>query len=49
MIRVAKPSDPKKIEELKKKINDKRYISTAIQSIATTLTKELLHSHIKEE
>jgi hypothetical protein len=47
MIRVAKPSDPKKIEELKKKINDKRYLNTAIQSIATTLTKELLHT--KEE
>ena len=48
MIRVAKPSDPKKIEELKKKINDRRYLSTAIQSIATTLTKELIHN-IKEE
>ncbi|MFO7848648.1 MAG: hypothetical protein R6V67_01700 [Spirochaetia bacterium] len=47
MIRVAKPSDPKKIEYLKKKINDKQYLSTAIKSIATTLTKELLH--IKEE
>ena len=47
MIRVAKPTDPRKIEELKKKINDKRYLTTAIQSIATTLTKELLQ--IKEE
>jgi hypothetical protein len=47
MIRVAKPSDPKKIEELKKKIHDKRYLATAIQSIAGTLTKEILQ--IREE
>ena len=43
MIRVAKPSDPKKIAELKKKINDQKYIQTAIQSLAQTITKEMLH------
>ena len=43
MIRIAKPSDPKKIAELKKKINDKKYLDTAIQSLAQTITKEMLH------
>ena len=43
MIRIAKPSDPKKIAELKKKINDKKYLETAIQSLAYTITKEILH------
>ncbi len=47
MIRIAKPSDPKKIAELKKKIHDKMYISTAIQSIAHTLTNEIVQR--KEE
>ncbi|WP_319561366.1 hypothetical protein [Marispirochaeta sp.] len=43
MIRIAKPTDPKKIADLKKKINDKKYLDTAIQSLAHTITKEILH------
>ena len=43
MIRIAKHTDPKKIEDLKKKINDKEYIDLAIKSIANTLTKEIFH------
>lgn len=42
MIRIAKPTDPKKIAELKEKINDESYLSTAIQGIAATLTNEIL-------
>lgn len=42
MIRIAKPTDPKKIAELKRKINDNTYLQTAIQSIAQTITKEIL-------
>jgi len=42
MIRIAKPTDPKKIAELKRKINDTKYLQTAIQSIAQTITKEIL-------
>ena len=41
MIRIAKNTDPKKIAELKKKINDKKYLNVAIVSIANTLTKEI--------
>lgn len=48
MIRVAKPTNPKRIEELKKKINDRRYVNKAIDSIANTLTKELLHLRQEE-
>ena len=47
MIRVAKPTDPKKIAELKKKIHDKRYLAIAINRIANTLTKEIME--LKEE
>ena len=43
MIRIAKHTDPKKIAELKEKINDKKYINVAIKSIASTLTKEIFH------
>ena len=43
MIRIAKPEDPKKINDLKKKINDKEYLSIAIQNLALVITKEILH------
>ena len=43
MIRIAKHTDPRKIAELKKKINDSKYINVAIMSIANTLTKEIFH------
>ncbi len=42
MIRIAKPTDPKKIEELKVKINQKAYLNVAITGIAQILTKGLL-------
>ena len=41
MMRIAKHTGPKKIAELKKKINDRKYINYAIMSIANTLTKEI--------
>ena len=43
MIRIAKPTDPAKIKELKKKIHNELYLKNAIQQLAQTLTKELLH------
>jgi hypothetical protein len=42
MVRVAKKIDPKRIEDLKKKIQDNRYLEAAIQRIAQTLTNELV-------
>ncbi len=45
MIRIAKPTDPKKLEELKQKINDENYIKDAIKSIAQRLTKEILYNN----
>ena len=47
MIRIAKPTDQKKLEELKKKVGDKVYLEYAIQQIAQTLTKEILQ--VEEE
>ena len=47
MVRIAKPIDPKRIAELKQKIDNKAYLNFAIKQIAHTLTKELLHR--KEE
>ena len=42
MIRIAKKTDPKKLAELKKKIHDEVYLTTAIQRIASSLTEKLL-------
>lgn len=47
MIRVAKPTDPKKLAELKDKIHDKQYLELAIARIANTLSKEIME--LKEE
>ncbi len=41
MVRIAKKTDPKKIKELKQKINDEKYISRTIVKIAQDLTREL--------
>ena len=43
MIRIAKQTDPKKLKELKDKINDPAYLDVAISRIAQTLTKELIN------
>ena len=43
MIRIAKPTDPAKIKELKKKIHDEIYLKHAIQQLAQSLSKELHH------
>jgi hypothetical protein len=43
MIRIAKPTDLAKIQELKKKIDDEMYMKTAIQQLAQTLTKKLIN------
>ncbi len=41
MVRIAKHTDPRKLAELKKKIDDKKYLHQAIVTIANTLTKEI--------
>jgi hypothetical protein len=41
MVRIAKQSDPKKLRDLKRRINDPAYLASAIQRIAQTLTNEL--------
>ncbi|MDC7126812.1 MAG: hypothetical protein PQJ46_14670 [Spirochaetales bacterium] len=43
MIRIAKQTDPKKLKDLKDKINDPAYLDVAISRIAQTLTKELVN------
>ena len=47
MVRVAKPTDPRKLAELKMKIRDKYYLQMAISRIANTLTKEIMN--LREE
>lgn len=42
MVRIAKKSDPKRIAELKKKINDASYVRDAIRKIAQELSEELI-------
>lgn len=45
MIRIAKQTDPKKIAELKSKINDQKYLQTAINRIALSLTTKLFQEN----
>ena len=42
MVRIAKPSDPEKIKYLKRKIHDRRYMTSAIQRLAQKLSEELV-------
>ncbi|HUZ18862.1 MAG TPA: hypothetical protein VMV68_10785 [Spirochaetia bacterium] len=42
MIRIAKQTEPEKLAELKKKINDKEYLDFAIRKIAQVLTNEIM-------
>jgi len=45
-VRIAKPVDPKRIAELKKKIRDARYVDDAVQNLAQRLTNEIVgHQH----
>ena len=45
-MRIAKPVDPERIAELKKKIRDNRYVEEAIQKLAQRLSSELVaHRH----
>ncbi len=41
-MRIAKPVDPKRIAELKKKIRDSRYVDDAVQKLAQQLTNEIV-------
>lgn len=47
MVRIAKKTNPIKLQELKKKIHDEKYLSVAIQQMAQVLSKEILT--LKEE
>lgn len=38
MVRIAKKTDPRRLEELKKKIHDEKYLALAISKIALDLT-----------
>jgi hypothetical protein len=42
-LKIAKKSDKKKLEELKKKIHTKDYLEHAISKIAQALTDDLMH------
>ena len=42
MVRVAKITDPKRIAELKEKINDNVYLEAAINRIASSLTDGII-------
>jgi hypothetical protein len=38
LVRIAKKTDPRRLAELKKKINDEKYLALAISKIAQDLT-----------
>jgi hypothetical protein len=43
MVRIAKETDPKRLEQLKDMINDRNYLNQAVQRIAVKLTNEIVH------
>ena len=43
MVRIAKETDPAKLEELREKINDENYLYIAIQQLAQILSTEILN------
>ena len=43
MVRIAKQTAPVKLEELRVKINDRRYLRVAIDRIAIKLTDEIVN------
>jgi hypothetical protein len=43
MVRIAKQTDPVKLEELRVKINDQRYLRVAIDLIAIKLSDEIVN------
>ncbi len=43
MVRVAKQTDPVKLEALKVQINDRQYLQVAIERIARRLTEEIVN------
>ena len=43
MVRIAKQTDPVKLEELRVKINDQRYLRVAIDRIAISLSDEIVN------
>jgi len=45
MVRIAKEIDFKRIEELKRKINDESYLDHAVQMIAQELTKTIIEEN----
>jgi anti-sigma28 factor (negative regulator of flagellin synthesis) len=42
-LKVAKPSDKERLEELKKRIHDEEYLSDAIKKLAQRLTEDLIN------
>lgn len=44
MVRIAKKTDPRKLQELKRRIHDEDYLMEAITKIAADLTRKLEHS-----
>jgi hypothetical protein len=42
MVRIAKKTDPRRLSELKRKIDDDKYLTDAINRIANTLTNGIL-------
>ena len=44
MVRTAKKTDPRKLEELKRRVHDEAYLLQAISKIATDLTRNIEHA-----
>ena len=47
MVRIAKKTDPRRLEDLKRKINDEKYLAHAINKIAQELTQNMIKEEVR--
>ena len=47
MVRIAKKTDPRRLEDLKRKINDEKYLEYAISKIAQELTQNMMKEEVR--
>ena len=42
MVKIARKTDPRRLQELKRRIHDEKYLAMAVEKIAQALTKNIV-------
>ena len=42
MVKIARKTDPRRLQDLKRRIHDEKYIAMAVEKIAQALTKTIV-------